>query len=69
MARTTKYTPNELAAELTLFSTAARDKYASDSYSAGYYESLLLDLIDHLSKAKQAEIITQVRITTAKLLG
>lgn len=61
MARKTKYQPNEINAELVLFSNAKRDKYKSDSYACGYYESLLTSIIENLPKKQQEEVLTNIR--------
>ena len=68
MARTTKYAKHEIAAEFTLFSQAAREQHDTDSYAAGYYESLIVHLLETASKTKQEAILTQLRVSTATLL-
>jgi hypothetical protein len=69
MARKTKYQPNEINAELVLFSRAANAKYDSDSFACGYYESMLTTLLAELPKHKQEELLHNFRVSTAKLGG
>ena len=64
MTRKTKLSYNECKAELTLFANAAYKQYESNSYAAGYFESMLAEVLAELPKAAQARLIDQVRTSS-----
>lgn len=61
MTRKTKLSSSECKAELALFADAAYKEHGSHSYSAGYFESMLAEVLAELPKAAQARLIDSVR--------
>lgn len=51
----------EFKAELKQMSADKYEEYASYAYSAGYMESMLVDMLALLPKRRQAEFIQQVK--------
>lgn len=61
MTRKTKLSYNECKAELQLFALAAYKQYESNSYAAGYFESMLAEVMANMPKSAQANLVTQIR--------
>lgn len=67
MTKLTKVTYEQAKAELKNFSETTYIKYQGYAYAAGYLESLAAELITALPKARQAEVIAQLRRTAGSL--
>lgn len=61
MTKLTKVTREQARAELKNFTEATYPKYQSYAYAAGYLESLAAELIAELPKARQVQVIKQLR--------
>lgn len=67
MTKLTKVTYEQAKAELKNFSEASYAKYQGYAYAAGYLESFAAELIAELPKARQAELLTQLRRSAGSL--
>ena len=61
MTSKTKLSYSECKVELQRLSDASYAKYGSHSYAAGYFESMLAEVLAELPKATQARLIESVR--------
>ena len=61
MTRKTKLSYNECKAELQLFAAAANEEYRTHAFAAGYFQSMLAEVLAEMPKAAQARLIDSVR--------
>ncbi len=65
MAKKVDYTA--IRETLKGFTDAALAKYDSHSYACGYFEALIVSMVDELPAHKQREILSQLERSTATL--
>ena len=60
-------TRDDYAREIKRISAASHRRYGSYAYSAGFYESLLADVLYALPESRQAAILKQIHDTVEDL--
>ena len=63
----TSMTRDDYAREIKQISAASHRRYGSYAYSAGFYESLLADVLYALPEARQTAILKQIHDTVEDL--
>ena len=63
----TKMTRDDCAREIKQISAASHRRYGSYAYSAGFYESLLADVLHTLPESRQTAILKQISDTVKDL--
>lgn len=58
---------DQMDAELIRFSKVTEELFGSHSYAAGYYSSMIVDLLPLLPKAKQKEVIADMIRARARM--
>tara|TARA_R110000868_G_scaffold111394_1_gene300879 strand:- start:129 stop:350 length:222 start_codon:yes stop_codon:yes gene_type:complete len=61
-----KATASEIKAALKNMAEASYQEYGSYSYASGYYESMLVYLIEELPVTRQKSILSQIATTKAR---
>jgi len=61
-----KATASEIKAALKSMAEASYQEYGSYSYASGYYESMLVYLIEELPVTRQKSILSQIATTKAR---